>query len=67
MAIINKIESHFDDIDEVKEKLTEDINNLFEKLNVKNFVSTPGKTTDVLILAIRELMIKRYIKQINKE
>ena len=64
---IKQMEKHLDNIDEIKENIKKDIEGLFKKLNVKNFVSSPGDTVDVLIYAITERIIKKYIKPITKE
>ena len=67
MAIINKIEKHLDNIDTMKEGIKKDIENLFKKLNVKNFISESTNTVDILIFAITEQITKKYIKPIFKE
>lgn len=67
MAILNKIEKHLDNIDIMKEGIKKDIEGLFKKLNVTNFISESANTVDVLIFAITERMIKKYIKPIFKE
>jgi hypothetical protein len=64
---INKIETHLNNVDEIKENIKSDIEGLFEKLNVKAFIRTPGNTVDALIFAITERMVKGYIKPIHKE
>ena len=67
MAIINKVEKHLDTIDDVKTGIKTDIEKLFEKLNVKNFIAQPGSTVDILIYAITERITKKYIKPILTE
>ena len=67
MAITNKIEKHLDNIDDVKTVIKTDIEKMFEKLNVKNFIEQPCSTVDILIYAITERITKKYIKPILKE
>jgi len=65
--IIKEMEKHLNNIDAMKENIKKDIETLFKKLNIKNFVSSPGNTVDVLIFAITERVIKKYIKPTLKE
>jgi len=67
MAITNKIEKHLDNIDDVKTGIKTDIETIFKKLNVKNFISQPGNTVDLVIYAITERITKKYIKPIFTE
>lgn len=67
MPVINKIETHLDRIDAMKVDIKNDIEGLFEKLNVKNFIRVPGDSVDAVIFAIGELMTKKYLKRIIKE
>ena len=67
MAIINKIESHLDNIDKIKEDIKADIERLFKKLNIKNTIDMPGSIIDVLIFAITTRITKKYIKPIYTE
>ena len=65
--LINEIEKHLNFVDKTKEEIKADIEELFVKLNVKSFIKTPGQTVDILIMAITERLIKKYIKPIYKE
>ena len=65
--IINKVENHLDKIDKLREGVKDDVDGLFKKLNVKNFIANPVNTTDALIYSIMQIMIKKYIKPILKE
>ena len=64
--MINKIETHLNDIDKIKEGVKADIEDIFEKLNIPNFVAQPGSTVDIIIATITAKMMKR-IKPIYKE
>ncbi len=64
---INKIETHLMTVDEMRESIKSDITTLYKKLNIKNFIQSPANSLDALNFAIRELMIKKYIKPIKKE
>ena len=66
-SIFNKIEAHIDNIDKMKTDIQNDITVIFDNLNAKNFLASPGATVDILIFAITEKMIKSYIKPIVKE
>jgi hypothetical protein len=61
------MEKHLDNIDAMKENIQKDIETLFNKLNVKNFVSSPGPVVDALIFAITQRIVKKYLKPIIKE
>lgn len=65
--ILNKIESHLNNIDGMKENIKSDIERLFSKLNVRNLLSQPDRIIDVLIFAITERITKKYIKPVLKE
>lgn len=65
--VLKQMETHLDNIDAMKDNIKTDIETLFKKLNIKNFVSSPGNTVDVLIFAITERIIKKYIKPTLKE
>lgn len=67
MTVLNQMERHLDNIDDMKASIKKDIEVLFSKLNVKNFVSAPGDTVDVLIFAITERIIKKYVRPLTKE
>ncbi len=64
---INKIETHLMTVDEMRESIKSDIEGLFEKLNIKNFVESPANSLDALNFAITERMVKKYLKPIIKE
>ena len=67
MPLLNKIEGHIENTKKLSDDIKKDIEKLFDKLNAKNFISSPGPTIDVLIFAITQRILKKYIKPITKE
>lgn len=71
IGVDTKINTHLNNVDEIKAGIKKDIETLFDKLNakslIKNVVEAPGNTTEVLIFAITEKVVKKYIKPIFKE
>ena len=67
MPILNKMEKHLDTIDVMKENIKKDIEEIFNKLNTKNLISTSSEIIDVVIFAITEKVTKKYIRRVLKE
>ena len=51
----------------MKADIKADIEKLFDKLNAQSFIPSPGDTVSILIFAITEKVIKKYIKPIIKD
>lgn len=67
MAVIQKVETHLNNVDKIKADIKADIEKLFSKLNIKNLVEGGDKTIEILISAIITRIAKKYIKPIFKE
>ena len=65
--ILNKIETHLNNIDAMKADIKTDIETIFNKLNIKNLINQPSNIIDAAIFAIIERITKKYIKPAYKE
>ena len=65
--VIKKIEQHLNNTDKIREDVKVDIDKIFQKINVKNFITNPANTADALIFSILQLMVKKYIKAVITE
>lgn len=67
MDIRQLINNHIDSLEKTDNDIKEDINKLFQAIDVKELINNPDKTIEVLQLAIIKIMADKYIVKTVKE